>query len=62
MWAYSEYGSHAKMKVAFLAGLTESTLVSARLKDSGGKSNVLNDFQRIDFRFIVESVILMPFS
>lgn len=59
-WGYFEYLTLDKLKFTFLSGLTQSTLITARLTALGGNSSVMDDFKRIDFGFIAGPGILLP--
>ncbi|HCM75797.1 MAG TPA: hypothetical protein DIS90_05420 [Cytophagales bacterium] len=59
-WGYFEYATLDKVKFTFLSGLTQSTLIAARLTALGGNSSVMGDFKRMDFGFIAGPGVFLP--
>ena len=60
LWGYLEYTSGSQIAFTFLAGLTQSTLVSAGLTLSDVKSNAMDNFKRIDLGLMTGPGILFP--
>lgn len=62
LWGYLEYASGRRAEFTFLAGLSESTLVAARLTSPEGSINAMNDFKKIDVGFVAGPGILLPMT
>lgn len=60
VWGYLEYASGSPTKFTFLAGLSQSTLVAARLTSTVANVNAMNDFNKIDVGFVAGPGILLP--
>ena len=60
LWGYVEYATGGQTKFTFLTGLSESTLVAARLTSSVGKIDVMNDFKKVDIGFVAGPGMLLP--
>ncbi|MBY0436119.1 MAG: PorT family protein [Cyclobacteriaceae bacterium] len=60
LWGYLEYASGSQVKFTFLAGLSQSTLIAARLNSSAGNINAMNDFNKIDVGFVAGPGVLLP--
>jgi hypothetical protein len=59
LWGYLEYATGGRTKFTFLTGLSESTLIAAKLTSSSGKIDVMNDFNKIDVGFVAGPGILL---
>jgi len=60
LWGYLEYASGNQTKFTFLAGLSQSTLVAAKLTSTAGSINAMNNFNKIDVGFVAGPGILLP--